>query len=311
MKTLSLKVLGCAAALSLLTITRAQTSDDAQAVPPPDTNTQSQTDTAAPAQQEVPPPVIVMPVQTDNSADANGNVEQPDNNAQDAQSMQGAPPVQNMQPTPGAQPNQFRSNGQNQYRFNTNDRRGRGNRDYGQQPQRFTTSTGDASMFMPPATAGTNGTGGLILNFRGTPIEQVLNYLSDAGGFIIELDTRVSGNVDVWSSHPVSKEEAVQLLNSVLNKNGYAVVQTGRTLRVMNRDDAIHSQIPVIVGNDPDQIPQTDEMVTQIIPIRYVSARQLITDLSPLTSSRATIIANDAGNSIIVTDTQANIHHLA
>jgi len=78
----------------------------------------------------------------------------------------------------------------------------------------------------------------------------------------------------------------------------------------MSKDTAIHSQIPVIVEADPDKIPMNDEIVTQIIPIRNVSARQLIVDLSSLTQSPS-IIANDAGNSIIVTDTQANIHHLA
>ncbi len=316
MKTLSLKILGCTAALSLLTTTRAQNADDAQAVPPPDTSAQQQTDTAAPALQQAP--VIVMPVQTDNSGDVNGNgngngnVEQPAN-GQTMQPMQGAQPMQ------GTQPNQFRSNGQNQFqnRFNNNNngngRNGRFNRGDNapqvQQMQRF-NSAGDASVFLPPVTGGTNGTDGLILNFRGASIDQVLNYLSDAAGFIIEMDTQVRGTVDVFSAHPVSQEEAVQLLNSVLSKNGYTAVQTGRTLRIMSRDDALHSQIPVIVGSDPDQIPQTDEMVTQIIPIRYVSARQLITDLSPLTSSHATIMANDAGNSIIVTDTQANIHHM-
>jgi type II secretory pathway component GspD/PulD (secretin) len=73
----------------------------------------------------------------------------------------------------------------------------------------------------------------------------------------------------------------------------------------------------VVISPQPltDLVPlhrtKTDEIVTQIIPIRYVQARQLVTDLSPLRSERATIIANDAGNSIIVTDTQANIRHLA
>jgi hypothetical protein len=35
------------------------------------------------------------------------------------------------------------------------------------------------------------------LNFRNAPLDMVLNYLSDAAGFIIVLDTRVSGNVSV------------------------------------------------------------------------------------------------------------------
>ena len=168
--------------------------------------------------------------------------------------------------------------------------------------------TSDPGAFIPPAS-GTNGSDGLILNFRGAQIDQVLNYLSDAAGFIIELDTRVSGTVDVFSAHPVSKDEAVQLLNSVLNKNGYAAIRSGRMLRIMSKENAMRGQIPVIIGNDPDNIPMNDEIVTQIIPIRYVQARQLIIDLSSLTQSPS-IIANDAGNSIIVTDTQANIHHL-
>ena len=290
MKTLSLKILGCAAVFALLTITRAQTSDDAQNVPPPEAN--------------VPPPdaapnVIVVPMPAE-AADTNVGA-----------GMDGAPPEggPDMQPM---QPNQSRGPGNsNQFggRNNFDRGRGRGNRDFN--PQRFTSGSVNPNVLPSPVAGGTNGTDGLIMNFRGAPVEQVLTYLSDAAGFIIELDTtRVSGTVDIISSHPVSKDEAVQLLNSVLNKNGYAAIRSGRTLRIMSKDSAIHSQIPVIVEADPDKIPVNDEIVTQIIPVRNVSARQLIVDLSSLTQSPS-IIANDAGNSIVVTDTQANIHHLA
>ncbi len=160
-----------------------------------------------------------------------------------------------------------------------------------------------------PST-GESGTNGLRLNFRNAPIDLVLNYLSDAAGFIIELDTPVHGNVSVISSHPMTRDEAVDLLNSVLNKNGYAAIRTGRTLKIMDKTTAKSSNNPVKISNDPDSIPNNDEMVTQIIPIRFVEASQLVTDLSPFVSSGATIIANQAGNSIVITDTQANIRHL-
>ena len=312
MKTLSLKVLGCAAAMALLTNARAQ--DDVQAVPPPDTNVEAD---AAPAQQQAPPPVVIMQVPAEGATNGDANNEAPPDNEPGMQPMQ-AQPAQN------AQPNQFRYNqaqgGQNRFTNGNNyDRGGRtrgnsgfGNRgDYsGQRNAINSTPVGDPGNFTPPTGAGTNGTDGLILNFRDAQIDQVLNYLSDAAGFIIELDTRVSGTVSVWSAHPVSKNDAVTILNSALAKNGYSVIQAGRILRVMNRSDALH-EVPVIIGNDPDQIPQTGDTVTQIIPVRFVSARQLISDLSLLTPSTATIMANDAGNSIIVTDTQQNIHHLA
>ena len=63
---------------------------------------------------------------------------------------------------------------------------------------------------------GTNGTEGINLNFRDTQIDQVLSYLSDAAGFIIQLDTRVSGTISVYSAQPVSKEDVVDVLNSAL-----------------------------------------------------------------------------------------------
>jgi len=163
----------------------------------------------------------------------------------------------------------------------------------------------------PAVTAASaNGTDGLRLNFRGVPLEMVLDYLSDAAGFIIVLDTQVSGRVDLWSDQPVTKNEAVDLLNSVLNQNGYAAIRDGRKLTIVSKNDAKTRDIPVKTGNDPAAIPNNDEIVTQIIPIRFVEARQLASDLSSFVSPQATIVANEAGNSIVVTDTQSNIRHL-
>jgi len=175
-----------------------------------------------------------------------------------------------------------------------------------------TSKTGSAediaANFTPPAT-GTNADE-LRLNFRNAPLELVLNYLSDAAGFIIVLDTRVNGNVSVISSHPMTRDEAVDLLNAVLNKNGYAAIRDGRTLTIVDKNDAKTREIPVKMGNNPDEIPKNAEIVTQIIPIRFVEARQLVSDLTSFVSPQATVVANEAGNSIVITDTQQNIRHL-
>lgn len=167
------------------------------------------------------------------------------------------------------------------------------------------------SRFMPPAQAGTNGASGTLdLNFNHAPFEEVLNYLSDAAGFIIVQDTRVTGTVTVKGKN-LSRDEAVDLLNAVLNKNGYAALRDGRTLTIVDKNDAKTREIPVKSGNDPVAIPKNAEIVTQIIPIRFVEARQLVSDLSSFVSPQATVVANEAGNSIVITDTQANIRHIA
>src|SRR5690349_10050921 len=102
----------------------------------------------------------------------------------------------------------------------------------------------------PDASTGTNTLASasernLRLNFRGVPLDMVLNYLSEAAGFIIVLETEAKGKVDVWSNQPLTKEEAVDLLNTILNKNGYAAIRNGRTLRIVNREDAKKMNIPV------------------------------------------------------------------
>ena len=96
---------------------------------------------------------------------------------------------------------------------------------------------------MPPL-----GEDQLRLNFRGVPLDMILDYLSEAAGFIIVKETEVRGKVDVWSNQPVTKDEAVELLNTILNKNDYAAIRSGRTLTIVGRDEAKKRDIPVKKG---------------------------------------------------------------
>ena len=158
-----------------------------------------------------------------------------------------------------------------------------------------------------------DGDKGIVLNFRGAPLETVLNYLSQVAGFIIipapGLDVR--GRVDVWSQQPVSKDEAVDLLNTILKKNGYAAIRDGRKLDIKTLEEAKRSNIPVKSGSDPEGIPNNDEVVTQIIPVRYANALQMTKDLQPLLPAFATMTANESGNALVLTDTQSDIRRMA
>jgi len=151
---------------------------------------------------------------------------------------------------------------------------------------------------------------GLRFNFHGAPLEMVLNYLSDAAGFVIVLETPIHGTVDMWSAQPLSKEEAIQLLNLALNKNGYTSSVQGRNLIISAKEDAKKHNIPIHTGNDPREIPLTAEMVMQIIPLRHIDATQASRDIATLLPSSATITANEDSNSLVVTDTQINVHHI-
>ncbi len=157
------------------------------------------------------------------------------------------------------------------------------------------------------------GERGLRFNFRNAPLEAVLNYMSAAAGFIINPSrgVDVTGKVTVWSEQPLTSDEAVPLLKRILGDNGYTLIPEGRTLTIIRTSDAKTARIPVNSGNDPAKIPETADIVTQIIPLHSLNAVQAIKDLSPLEPSDTTMTANDSANSLVITGTQANIHRFA
>jgi general secretion pathway protein D len=164
---------------------------------------------------------------------------------------------------------------------------------------------------LSPAQDAQAPAGGILLNFQGTQLSEVLNYLSQAAGFIIVQDAPVAGTVNVISRQPVTPEEAVDLLNTVLLEKNLIALRSGRILKIVNRADAQKLDLPVITGADPNQIPKKDNMVTQILPVRYADVSKLIDNLRPLLSDNAAISANDASNAIILTDTQTNVRRIA
>ncbi len=166
-----------------------------------------------------------------------------------------------------------------------------------------------ASAFAPPAHAIGTNQNDLDMNFNNARLDLVLNYLSDAAGFIVVQDVPVNGYVTIKGSH-ITKDQAVDLLNSTLNRNNYAAIRDRNVLTIVNKSEAKTANIPVMIGNNPTNIRSSDEIATWIIPIRFVEARQLVSDLSLFVSPQATVVANEAGNSIVITDTEANIRHL-
>jgi general secretion pathway protein D len=162
-----------------------------------------------------------------------------------------------------------------------------------------------------PSTSATAEDPQLMLNFQDVPLQSVLEYMSEAAGFIILGDTKVRGDVTILSKQPLNREEAVDLLDTILNEKGYTAIRRGRILKIVEKDKALIEDIPVKSGSNPADIPKKDVMVTQIIPIRFGNAGQLIENISELLPDYATISANDGSNAIILTDTQTNIRRIA
>jgi general secretion pathway protein D len=150
----------------------------------------------------------------------------------------------------------------------------------------------------------------LVMNFKDASLQAVLEYLSETSGLVIIEEVKPEGRVTIMNGQPMHEAEAVALLNTVLKEKGYAAIPMGKTLKIVTLEEAKKRNIPVYSGSDPEAIPATDQLVTQVIPLQFTDAVQLKRDLAPLIPAYADLSSNAAGNALILTDTQANIRRI-
>lgn len=162
----------------------------------------------------------------------------------------------------------------------------------------------------PPAQVAEGGR--FTMEFRGARLGQVLDWLSKQAGLVIANPVELPQPITLVALSPLTTAEAVEALNGVLVAQGHAAVVRGRTLHVVPLNAARQQNLPVEFGADPRRIPETDRMVTQIIPVSFATVKDLAENLAPLlNTATATLSANESSNCLILTDTQANIRRIA
>ncbi len=149
---------------------------------------------------------------------------------------------------------------------------------------------------------------GVVMNFQDAPIGEVLNYLSEAASLIIMSDVFFDDvRINIVSKQPMSVDEVVSAINTILKEKNYAAIRVDRTLRVVKLQSAKYLNIPVSSGSDIEAIASGDHIITHIIPVRYADAMKLKDNLQPLAADYSVISANESSNSIIITDTGSNV----
>ena len=151
---------------------------------------------------------------------------------------------------------------------------------------------------------------GIRFTFKDAPMETVLNYLSKAAGFIIHPNVSLSGRVTVTSEQPLSREDALLLVEHVLSDNGYAIIRDN-ILTVMSASEAKRKEIPVKKFTTLEAIPDNSEIATWIIPVRTLNPVALVNNLRPLIGADTDLQANESANSLLVTDSQNNVRRIA
>jgi general secretion pathway protein D len=148
-----------------------------------------------------------------------------------------------------------------------------------------------------------------VLNFDNADIEVVIHAASEIVGFNYVLAPDVKGKVTVQTSGRIPQEEVFNVLLAILEVHGFTAVKTENLYKIVKVAAARERPIPTIVGKEPEPVRTGDEIITQIVPLRFVSAADAVNLLRSLAPS-GNLIPHRETNLLVITDTAANIRRL-
>lgn len=145
------------------------------------------------------------------------------------------------------------------------------------------------------------------LDFKEAPLTEFTQAISDLTGKNFVYDSKLRGKVTVNSPAGISSAEAYKLFLSVLNLKGYTVVPSGSVHKIIPIKEAKTSNLPTQLGDNGNEA-----YVTRMLRLEHLDAEVAATTiLSPLVPRTSHITAYPPSNTLIITDSAANIKRLA
>src|SRR5579885_366389 len=168
------------------------------------------------------------------------------------------------------------------------------------------------AMLMPPPTCQAQGAVqqavSITPNFKDADITQIVQAVAAATGKSFILDPRVRAQVTMYSSAPMSAPAFYQAFLSILEVYGFIAVPAGKNIEKIV-PDADARQMPSI--DLPSHVSaSSDEIVTQVIAVKNVSASELVPILRPMIPQYGHLAAYPPSNILIISDRASNVHRM-
>ncbi len=145
-------------------------------------------------------------------------------------------------------------------------------------------------------------------NFQNVDIHVLIKFISQLTGKNFVVDDRVKGEVSIISPSRITPDEAYEVFKSVLEVHGYTTVDAGEIIKIIPAPDARTKNIKTLIREE--SLEAEDQIVTQLIPLKYANAAEIKQLFTPLVSKNSVILSYPQTNTLIVTDVYSNIKRL-
>lgn len=145
-------------------------------------------------------------------------------------------------------------------------------------------------------------------NFPDADILDIAKTLGKLTGKNFILDKDVKGRITIVSNSSITVGDAWRAFLTALDINGFALIPSGKYIRIARQRDARDKQLKTYSG---EFSPDTDALITRVFQLKYIDSEEVARTFRSFMPANSRIIPYDQTNTVIVTDTGSNISKLA
>ena len=145
-------------------------------------------------------------------------------------------------------------------------------------------------------------------DYPNADILEVIKAISKLTGKNFIIDNNVRGKITIIAPSEITVAEAYKAFLSALAINGYTIVPSGRFLKIRPIQEAKKDSIELYPGQ---YFPDSDELITRIMKLKYINAAEVEKQLRALSSKGGEITSYAPTNSLIITDLGASVERIA
>ena len=163
---------------------------------------------------------------------------------------------------------------------------------------------------LPPPPPGAVASGPAVtLNFEGADLRDVVrNILTDILNESYTIEPTVGGTVTIRTAGAIPREALPATLEMLLRSNGATMVKEAGIWKIQPSAGAVRGNLTPQLGNSARALPPGFSV--QIVPLRYMGVRQMVTILEPFVKDQTTVRVDDLRNMLILAGTELELRHL-
>lgn len=138
-------------------------------------------------------------------------------------------------------------------------------------------------------------------------IKELVKVIGELTGKRFIMSDNVGGKISISSKEPVTVAEAYKAFLSALQMNDLTLVPAGKFLKIVKSRDALKMSIETYSGN---YYPNSDQMITKIVKLKYIPVGELVKSLRSLYSKDGDLKEYEPTNSLIISDYGSSVEKI-